>query len=101
MAKYELKIYGTNDEIIKTYATDNVMWGFYLEAVKASEEIEDMTTAEKFEMINNFVKRLFVGLTDEELATGASGDDVLNVFNQLMRKARSIGGAKNVQAADQ
>lgn len=100
MAKYELKIYGTNDEIIKTYATDNVMWGFYLEAVKASEEIEDMTTAEKFEMINSFVKRLFVGLTDEELATGASGDDVLNVFNQLMRKARSIGGSKNVQAAE-
>jgi hypothetical protein len=99
MAKYELKIYGENDEIIKTYATDNVMWGFYLEAVKASEEIESMTTAEKFEMINSFVKRLFVGLTDEELATGASGDDVLNVFNQLMRKARTIGGEKNAQAA--
>lgn len=99
MAKYELKIYGANDEIIKTYATDNVMWGFYLEAVKASEEIENMTTAEKFEMINSFVKRLFVGLTDEELETGASGDDVLNVFNQLMRKARSIGGSKNEQTA--
>ena len=101
MAKYELKIYGTNDEVIKTYATDNVMWGFYLEAVKASEEIEDMTTAEKFAMINSFVKRLFVGLTDEELTTGASGDDVINVFNQLMRKARSIGGSKNAQAAEQ
>lgn len=100
MAKYELKIYGENDEVIKTYATDNVMWGFYLEAVKKSEEIEDMTTAEKFEMINSFVKRLFVGLTDEELETGASGDDVINVFNQLMRKARSIGGSKNAQAAD-
>jgi hypothetical protein len=100
MAKFELKIYGENDEVIKTYATDNVMWGFYLEAVKASEDIAEMTTAEKFEMINNFVKRLFVGLTDEELATGASGDDVLNVFNQLMRKARSIGGGKNAQAAE-
>ena len=99
MAKYELNIYGENDEVIKTYATDHVKWGFYLEAVKASEEIEDMTTAEQFEMINNFVKRLFVGLTDEELMTGASGDDVLNVFNQLTRKARSIGGSKNAQAA--
>jgi hypothetical protein len=98
MAKYELKIYGENDQILKTYATDNVMWGFYLEAVKASEEMEDMTTAERFELINSFVKRLFIGLTDEEL-TGASGDDVINVFNQLMRKARSIGGEKNPPAA--
>lgn len=98
MAKYELKIYGENDQILKTYATDNVMWGFYLEAVKASGEMEDMTTAERFELINSFVKRLFIGLTDEEL-TGASGDDVINVFNQLMRKARSIGGEKNPPAA--
>ena len=100
MAKYELKIYGENDEIKKTYATDNVMWGFYLEAVKASEDMDEMTTAERFEMINSFVKRLFIGLTDEELEHGASGDDVLNVFNQLMKKARSIGGAtKNTTAA--
>lgn len=98
MAKYELKIYGENDQILKTYATDNVMWGFYLEAVKASEKMEDMTNAERFEMINSFIKRLFIGLTDEEL-TGASGDDVINVFNQLMRKARSIGGEKNPPAA--
>lgn len=99
MAKYELKIYGENDEVLKTYATDNVMWGFYLEAVKASEEMEDMTNAERFEMINSFIKRLFIGLTDEELTTGASGDDVINVFNQLMRKAQSIGGSKNARAA--
>ena len=100
MAKYELKIYGENDEIVKTYATDNVPWGFYLEAVKASEEMEDMTTVERFELINSFVKRLFIGLTDEELERGASGDDVMNVFNQLMKKARSIGGSKNAQAAE-
>ena len=99
MAKYELKIYGENDEVLKTYATDNVMWGFYLEAVKASEEMEDMTNAERFEKINSFIKRLFIGLTDEELERGASGDDVINVFTQLMRKAQTIGGSKNVRAA--
>ncbi len=98
MAKYELNIYGENDVIVKTYATDNVMWGFYLEAVKASEEMQEMTTPEKFEMINGFIKRLFIGLTDEEL-THASGDDVMNVFNQLMRKAKAIGGSKNASAA--
>ena len=98
MAKYELNIYGENDAIVKTYATDNVMWGFYLEAVKASEEMEEMTAVEQFEMMSEFVKRLFIGLTDEEL-THASGDDVMNVFNQLMRKARAIGGSKNAEAA--
>lgn len=98
MAKFELNIYGKNDEIINKYATDNVAWGFYLEAVKASEEMEDMTAAEQFAMINGFVKRLFVGLTDEELEH-ASGDDVINVFNQLMRKANALGGSKNAQAA--
>lgn len=98
MAKYELNIYGANDEIVKKYATDNVLWGFYLEAVKAYEDMQEMPVNEQFEMINGFVKRMFIGLTDDELNC-ASGDDVMNVFNQLMRKARSIGGSKNVQAA--
>lgn len=98
MAKFELNIYGKDDEIVKTYATDNVLWGFYLEAVKAYDDMQDMPVNEQFEMINGFIKRLFVGLTDDELNC-ASGDDVMNVFNQLMRKARAIGGAKNAQAA--
>lgn len=99
MAKYELNIYGENDEIVKTYATDNILWGFYLEAVKAHEEMQEMDTVEQFEMINGFVKRMFIGLTDEELAH-ASGDDVMNVFAQLMKKARAIGGgSKNPTAA--
>lgn len=99
MAKYELNIYKENDEIEKTYATDNILWGFYLEAVKAYEDMQDMNAAEQFETINGFVKRMFVGLTDEEL-TRASGDDVMNVFNQLMRKAKSIAGnSKNPTAA--
>ena len=100
MAKYELTIYKENDEIEKTYATDNVKWGFYLEASKANETLQDLTTEEQFEVVNSFVKRMFIGLTDEELDR-ASGDDVINVFNQLMRKARSIGGQKNAQAAAQ
>lgn len=100
MAKYELTIYGENDEIIKKYGTDNVSWGFYIEAVKSYEEMQEMTPAEQFDLINSFVKRMFIGLTDEEL-NKASGDDVMNVFNQLMRKAQAIGGKKNVQAAGQ
>ena len=96
--KYELNIYGENNEIEKTYGTDNIPWGFYLEAVKASEDMQEMSTIEQFEMINAFVKRMFIGLTDEELER-ASGDDVMNVFNQLVRKANAIGGGKNLKAA--
>lgn len=98
MAKYELNIYKENDEIEKTYATDNIKWGFYLEAVKAYEDMREMSPDEQFEMINSFVKRMFIGLTDEQLER-ASGDDVINVFNQLMKKANSIGGTKNFGAA--
>lgn len=98
MAKYELNIYKENNEIEKTYATDNLLWGFYLEAVKAYDDMKELTPAEQFTMINDFVKRMFIGLTDEELER-ASGDDVMNVFNQLMRKAKAIGGSKNGQAA--
>lgn len=98
MAKYELNIYKENDEIEKTYATDNILFGFYLEAVKVSEEMEEMTPVEQFELIREFVKRMFIGLTDEELER-AAGDDVINVFNQLMRRANAIGGKKNAPTA--
>lgn len=98
MAKYELNIYKENNEIEKTYGVDNLLWGFYLEAVKANDEMGEMTHAEQFEMVNSFIKRMFIGLTDEELSR-ASGDDVMNLFQQLIRKARAIGGAKNPQAA--
>lgn len=98
MAKYELNIYCKNNEIEKTYATDAIPWGFYIEAVKASDEIENMDVQEKFEMINSFVKRMFIGLSDDEL-NRASGDDVINLFNQLIRKGRSIVSSKNLTAA--
>lgn len=98
MAKYELNIYKENNEIEKIYATDNILWGFYLEAVKVYEDMQEMSVIEQFELTNNFVKRMFIGLTDEELAR-ASGDDVMNLFNQLVRKARAIGGSKNSTAA--
>lgn len=98
MVKFELNIYGENNEIVKTYGTNDIPWGFYIEAVKAHEEMQEMTAVEQFIMISDFVKRMFIGLTDAEL-NNAYGDDVINVFKQLMRKANAIGGQKNLQAA--
>ena len=97
MAQFELNIYGENDEVLKTYATEKVRWGVYLEAAKLNEEIKTMDAAEQFCVINQFMSKIFPALTDAELEL-ADGDDVLNTFKQLIRKANKIAGgnAKNV-----
>ena len=38
MARFELNIYGQDDEIIKTYKADRVRYGVTLEALKAAEQ---------------------------------------------------------------
>ena len=89
MARYELTIYGENDEVIKKYETDRVRWGVFLNAIKLQEKIKDKSIAEQFVAINDFVKSIFVGLTDEELEK-ADGADVLNTFRQLLAEANGI-----------
>ena len=97
MAQFELNIYGENDEVLKTFTTDKVRWGVYLEAAKLNEEIGGMDAAEKFAVINQFMGKIFPSLTDAELEL-ADGDDVMNTFKQLVRKANKIAGGnqKNV-----
>lgn len=94
MAKYELTIYGENDEVIKKYETDRVRWGVFLNAINLQEKIKDKSTAEQFAAINDFIKTIFVGLTDEHLAL-ADGKDVINTFNQLLSEANGIESSKN------
>lgn len=97
MAQFELNIYGENDEILKTFATDKVRWGVYLEAAKLNEEIRAMDAAEQFAVIGQFMSKIFPALTAAELEL-ADGDDVMNTFRQLIRKANKIAGgnSKNV-----
>lgn len=94
MAKYELSIYGANDERVNKHETDHVRWGVFLNAIKLQEKIKDKSVAEQFEAINEFIKSIFVGLTDEELAQ-ADGADVLNTFKQLLSEANGIDSSKN------
>lgn len=91
MAAFELNIYGKNDEIVNTYATDKVRWGVFLEALKVQESLSSMTSAEQFEVINRFVKKIFPELTERDLEN-ADINDVMNLFTQLIRKANAIGG---------
>lgn len=99
MAQFELNIYGENDEILKTFATEKVRWGVYLQAAKLNEEIGGMDATEKFGVINAFMSKIFPTLTAEELEL-ADGDDVMNTFKQLLRKANKIAGvSKNAEGA--
>ena len=100
MAQFELNIYGENDEILKTFSTDKVRWGVYMQALELEEGLKELTIPEQFKLINQFIKKIFPNLTDADLEN-ADGDDVMNTFKQLLRKAERIGGGKpkNAQGA--
>lgn len=95
--KFELSIYGENDECLKKYETDHVRWGVFLKAVKLQDEIKEKDADTQFGAISEFVKSIFVGLTDEELEK-ADGFDVINTFNQLLSAAKKIGGGNSKNA---
>lgn len=94
MAQFELNIYGNNDEILKTYATDRVRWGVYLQALELQEKIAGKSAAEQFRLINAFLKKIFPDLTDEDLEL-ADYDDIMNTFKQLINKSNAIGGSSS------
>ena len=87
---FKLNIYGANDEIIKTYETDHVRWGVFIKAVQLQEELKDADTEKQFSSVAAFVRALFDGMTDEDLAA-ADAFDVMDVFVQLVNKAKGIG----------
>lgn len=97
MAQFELNIYGEDDEILKTYATDKVRWGVYLQAAKLNEEMSGMDAVEQFGVVNSFMSKIFPTLTSEELEL-ADADDVMNTFKQLLRKANKIAGGNSKNA---
>lgn len=104
MAQFELNIYGKDDEILKTFKTDKVRWGVYVEAVKLEESgLKDKSSIEQFKLINGMVKKIFPDLTDEDLEN-ADSDDVMNTFKQLLNKGNNIGvnedNSKNAVGTD-
>lgn len=100
MAVFELNIYGNNDEVEKTYSTNRVRWGVFIQALELQESIEEQTAEEQFAAVNAFVKKIFPDLTDADLEK-ADVDDVMNTFKQLLNKANKIGGKqKNVRGAE-
>ncbi len=97
MAQFELNIYGENDEILKTFATEKVRWGVYLQAANLNEELASMDAVEQFGAVNAFMTKIFPTLTSEELDL-ADADDVMNTFRQLLKKANKIAGGNSKNA---
>jgi hypothetical protein len=92
MAKFELNIYGDNDEILKRYETDHIRYGVLMEALEVDEKTKGKTEAEQIKAANAIVKRVFYGLTDEELMN-ADMNDVFNTYAQVTRQTEKIGGS--------
>lgn len=90
MAAFELRIYGEEDNIVKTFATDAIRWGVFLRAVGIQEEMNGKTADEQVIMVNDLVNTLFPNITENELKN-ADSEDVMNLFWQLVRKANQIG----------
>lgn len=96
MAKFELNIYGNNDEIIKSYATDRIRYGVLMKALELQDKAEKLSPAELMREANALVKTVFAGLTDDELYQ-ADMQDVFSVYQQITAMAGDISsdGSKN------
>lgn len=94
MAKFELNIYGKDDEIINTYKTDHIRWGLLTAALALQDEIKDSSQDEQFKAISEFAKEIFFELTDADLQN-ADAFDVINNFKQITNMAKKLNGSKN------
>lgn len=100
MAQFELNIYGDSDEIIKRFETDRVRWGIFVQALELEESLKAESPQGMIRSVNEFVKKIFPSITDEDLEN-ADVDDVMHTFTQLLSKAKKIGGgSKNVAGAE-
>lgn len=97
MAKYELPIYGENDEIIKTHATNICPWAVYVQAADLQDVLKNKSAKEQMDAVGNILKAVFHGLTDAELLC-ADGGDVMATFEQIVSGGQKIkgGSSKNV-----
>ena len=96
MAKFELNIYGKNDEILKTFGTDVIRWKLFIKAVELQDKIKNASYAEQIAQVSEYIKSVFVGLTDKDIEN-ADAFDVMNIFRQICVKANALNpNEKNV-----
>ncbi|MBO5841450.1 MAG: hypothetical protein J6R46_00470 [Clostridia bacterium] len=97
MAKYELPIYGDNDEVTKMHETNICPWGVYIQAADMQEQLKDKSAREQMDAVGEILKAVFPALTDAELLH-ADGADVMNTFQQIVSGGQKIKGSNSKNA---
>lgn len=97
MAKYELPIYGDNNEVVKMHETNICPWGVYIQAADMQEQLANKSAREQMDAVGEILKATFPALTDEELRH-ADGGDVMNTFLQIVNGGQRIKGGNSKNA---
>lgn len=97
MAKFELPIYGANDEMLKKYEANICPWGVYVQAADLQDKLKDQSVKDQMKAIGDILKIVFVGLSDDELLH-ADGGDVMNTFKQIVSGGQTINGGNSKNA---
>lgn len=93
MARFELNIYGADDEIIKRYETEHIRYGVLLKALEIVEKVSGMNNADFIKAAQSIVKSVFIGITDDEIEK-ADVQDVLSTFRQVTNMSSGVNGSK-------
>lgn len=96
LTRYELNIYGNDDEIVKTFSTNHVPWGLYLDAADADEKLktENANAKQMIDTANGIVLALFPDATIDDLRR-ADARDVVSIFKQITHLGETIETPKN------
>lgn len=94
MAIIELRIYGEEDEILRTYKASRVRWGLVIKALELQEAVEKASGADQLNILGEFVLELFPTMSKEDLYL-ADPRDIVSVFKQVGHMAKGINGSKN------
>ncbi len=97
MSKYELPIYGENDEVIKMHQTNICPWAVYIQAADMQEQLKNKSIREQMDAVGEILKAVFPALTDAELLR-ADGADVMNTFQQIVSGGQKIKGGNSKNA---
>lgn len=97
MAKYELPIYGENNEVTKMHETNICPWAVYIQAADLQEQLKDKSAREQMDAVGSILKAVFPALTDAELLR-ADGADVMNTFLQIVSGGQKIKGGNSKNA---
>lgn len=93
MAKIELKIYNGDYEVEKEFKADRLLWGTLVKAISLRDGLKDKPIEEQFSSISAFVKSIFPGMTDADLAK-ADFKDVMSTFDQITAFVKDISADK-------